>query len=192
MTSPVKSIIIFASGGGSNAKAIYEYAFKKNTFQIAAICSDKENPGVKDWADKVGIPFHHIPAKAMANSETHEFLKSFKPDLIVLAGYLRLIPAAFIHFFDGKTINIHPALLPKYGGKGMYGHFVHEAVVANSENETGLTIHWVNANYDEGHFICQVHIAIQPQDTPIEVAAKVLQQEHHWYPQVIEQCLNNV
>jgi phosphoribosylglycinamide formyltransferase 1 len=183
------SIIVFASGGGSNAKALYQYGKKTNTFSIATICSDKEEPGVKAFALENNIPFHHIPAKEMASEHTFHLLQPYNASLIVLAGYLRLVPLHFINFFNSKIVNIHPALLPKYGGKGMYGHFVHEAVVAAQDWQSGLTIHWVTPEYDKGAFIKQVHVPVYTHDTAEMLAQRVLQQEHYWYPRVVAELL---
>jgi phosphoribosylglycinamide formyltransferase-1 len=115
----------------------------------------------------------------------------FKPDLIVLAGFLWKIPLYLIKAYPQKIINIHPALLPKYGGKGMYGHFVHEAVLSNKEKESGISIHFVNEAYDEGTILLQKSIGINENDTAQSIADKVLTLEHQWYPKVIESLLEN-
>jgi phosphoribosylglycinamide formyltransferase 1 len=189
----MRSIIIFASGNGSNAKAIYNYGLKTKSYHVAAICSDKEFPGVRSWAESLDIPFHFIPVQSMPLAETHEFLfYNAQPTLIVLAGYLRLIPKTFIQFFNGQIINIHPALLPKFGGKGMYGHFVHEAVIAQKQTESGLTIHWVTEHYDQGSFICQVHVPVFKEDTHENLANRVLMQEHIWYPRAIVSTITSL
>jgi phosphoribosylglycinamide formyltransferase 1 len=189
----MRSIIIFASGNGSNARAIYQHGLKTKSYQVAAICSDKKFPGVRSWAESMGIPFHYIPVQSMPLAATHEFIfYNYQPTLVVLAGYLRLIPLSFIQFFNGQIINIHPALLPNFGGKGMYGHFVHEAVITQKQTESGLTIHWVNEQYDQGTYICQVHVPVYHQDTAQNLADRVLKQEHIWYPRMIVSVLNPI
>lgn len=185
----MQQLIVFASGGGSNAKALFNYGKKTNAFSIAAICSDKADPGVKAFAAENNIPFHYIPAKEMSAASTWELLQPYNAQLYVLAGYLRLIPEAFIDFCKGKIINIHPALLPHYGGKGMYGHFVHQAVIAARDWQSGLTIHWVTKDYDKGAFIKQVHVPVLQTDTAELLAQRVLAQEHYWYPRVVAQLL---
>ena len=133
-------------------------------------------------------PFH----KQIFNEEVFiDTLESYKPDLLVLAGFLWKIPDYMIMAFPNKIINIHPALLPKYGGKGMYGHFVHEAVIANHEKESGITIHFVNEHYDEGTVLLQKSIPVSIDDVPEELAKKVLKLEHEWYAKVIESLLKS-
>jgi phosphoribosylglycinamide formyltransferase-1 len=117
-------------------------------------------------------------------------LLHYQPDLIILAGFLWKLPPALVQAFPRRIINIHPALLPKYGGKGMYGHFVHEAVKAANEPESGITIHYVDELYDHGEYIHQSRVTLDPQDDPATIAQKVLQLEHYWYPRVIESLLN--
>jgi phosphoribosylglycinamide formyltransferase-1 len=183
-----KGILIFASGGGSNARAIHDYAMRTNSYHILAILSDKKDPGIKTWAQQVNIPFHTIDPRN--EKEIIEHVAQYQYSLIVLAGYLRLIPSSLIEAVKGRMVNIHPALLPKYGGKGMYGHFIHEAVIAADETESGLTIHWVSQEYDQGDYILQVHEAVKKTDTSETLATKILAQEHYWYPRVIEEILN--
>jgi phosphoribosylglycinamide formyltransferase 1 len=185
------SIIIFASGGGSNAIAIQEYAVASKKYKIACMVSNNPKAAVLQYAAKQGIP-SILVNKEMFQSETFiETLQAFQANLIVLAGFLWLIPKPFINAFANKIVNIHPSLLPKFGGAGMYGHYVHEAVVAAKEKESGITIHMVNEEYDKGKIIMQKSVAILPNDTAEDVAKKVLALEHLWYKKAIEQLLSN-
>jgi phosphoribosylglycinamide formyltransferase 1 len=177
------NIIIFVSGGGSNAKAIIEDSLTDNAYNVAAIFSNNENSGIISYAKQHQIPtvlFNYLQFK----NKPQDFLKIvevFNPQLIVLAGFLKQVPAYFIQAYPNTIINIHPALLPKYGGKGMYGHFIHEAVIANKETESGLTIHRVTEHYDEGEILLQVKVPIDTTDNAESLAAKILVQEHENY-----------
>jgi phosphoribosylglycinamide formyltransferase 1 len=188
-------IAIFLSGSGSNARKIIAY-FKghpspmnrdASTVSIALLVSNKPDLGAAAIAEENGIPLLSI-SKSMLYDEDL-FLKSLKAhdvDFIVLAGFLLLVPPYLVKHFEKKVVNIHPALLPKYGGKGMYGHHVHEAVKAAGETESGITIHFCNAHYDEGDIIFQAKIVIEPSDTPHDIARKVLALEHAHYAEVID------
>jgi phosphoribosylglycinamide formyltransferase 1 len=184
-----KQVILFASGGGSNVKAILHY-FKNNpNLHFPLIVCNKKQAGVIEIAHKNNIDVKLISKEEFQSEGFVEFLSSFSPDLIVLAGFLWQIPALMVQTFTNKIINIHPALLPKYGGKGMYGHHVHEAVVNNKESESGITIHYVNEHYDEGNIIFQDKVSLSPNDDALAVAKKVLSLEHANFPKVIEQLL---
>jgi phosphoribosylglycinamide formyltransferase-1 len=188
MRSP-KQILLFASGGGSNVAAILRYFQDKSDCAFPLIVSNNPSAGVIDIARKHGIDVLLLD-KTKLNSElivdTFDF---YKPDLIVLAGFLLKIPDFLVRHYPDKIVNIHPSLLPKFGGKGMYGHHVHEAVVAHGETESGITIHLVNEHYDEGTVLLQKRTPILPSDSAEDVAKKVLQLEHEWYAQVIESIL---
>ncbi|MCR9065321.1 MAG: phosphoribosylglycinamide formyltransferase [Cytophagales bacterium] len=187
-----KKVAIFASGGGSNAESIVNYFQDHEKIDITLFLTNNADAGVIGRGKKLNIPTLVFSKKNFAHSDVVvQLLKNQQIDFIVLAGFLWLIPESLIKAFPGKIINIHPALLPKYGGKGMWGHHVHEAVVANKEKESGITIHFVNQNYDEGEIIFQKSCAIEETDNPEEVAAKVLNLEHYHFPRVIEQCLTN-
>lgn len=185
----MKNVLLFASGGGSNVKAILHYF--KNSAQVSFPLIITNNPK----AGVIGIAQEHNIEVLIINKEifnTDIFVDTidfYKPDLIVLAGFLWKIPEYLVKTFPNKIINIHPALLPKYGGKGMYGHHVHEAVVDNHEKESGITIHFVNEHYDEGTILLQKSVALEAADTAETVAAKVLSLEHAWYAKVIESLL---
>lgn len=182
-----KRLAIFASGSGSNAEKIAEYFANRTDIEISLILSNNPQAGVIARARRLHIPVVLFDRKTFY--ETHriiEILQNEHIDLVVLAGFMMLIPEAMVRAFPNKIVNIHPALLPKYGGKGMYGHFVHEAVVAAKESESGITIHFVNERYDEGGIIFQATCEVTPTDTPEEVARKVQVLEHQHYPEVVE------
>lgn len=188
-----KRLAIFASGSGSNAEKIAEYFSGRTDIEIALILSNNPQAGVIARARRFQIPVVLFDRKTFY--ETHriiEILQNEHIDLVVLAGFMMLIPEAMVQAFPEKIVNIHPALLPKYGGKGMYGHFVHEAVVAAQELESGISIHFVNERYDEGDIIFQAICEVTPTDTPEEVAKKVQLLEHQHYPEVVDKLLNSL
>jgi len=185
-----KRIALFASGKGSNAQAIIDYLTDSEQLEVALIATNNKNAGVLEIAQAA-----HIPALIFSREEfTNEsfFMEQLKEvDYIVLAGFLWLIPAYLIKHFPDKIINIHPALLPKYGGRGMYGMKVHQTVCENKEAETGITIHFVNEHYDEGGIVLQEKVAVSADDTPEVIAQKVHMLEHYFYPRCIEKLWNN-
>jgi phosphoribosylglycinamide formyltransferase-1 len=181
---------VFASGGGSNARKIMEYFKDSRVAEVALVVSNKKNAGVLDIAREHDVPTMLIERQSFYDSqELLEELSKRDIQFIVLAGFLWLVPAYLVKAFKGKILNIHPALLPKYGGKGMYGHHVHEAVKAAGERESGPTIHFVNEHYDEGDVVFQARCAITPDDTAEDIARKVLALEHAHYPRIIEQVI---
>jgi len=185
-----KRIAIFASGSGSNAEKITEFFIDSTEVEISLILSNNPQAGVIARARKFQIPVVLFDKKTFYETEKIiQLLKQQHIDLIVLAGFMMLIPETMVKGFPDKIVNIHPALLPKYGGKGMYGHFVHEAVVAAKESQSGITIHYVNEHYDEGAIIFQAICLVSPTDTPEDVAQKVQMLEHQHYPEVIAQIL---
>ena len=184
----MKKIAIFASGSGSNAENIAQYFDKNENLNIECIYSNKADAFVLERAKKFNIPTFVFNRNDFYNTnKVLDSLKDYKVDLVVLAGFLWLIPTNLTENFT--IINIHPALLPKYGGKGMYGHHVHEAIVANKEPESGITIHYVNDKYDEGQIIFQAKCTVLPTDTADDVAAKVHKLEYEHFPKVIDQLL---
>ena len=187
----MKRIAIFASGGGSNAERIIEYFIEKNNeITVALIVSNRKEAGVMSIAKAYKIESIFIDRKTFFDTEVLlEELTFHQIDFIVLAGFLWLVPGYLVVGFPKKMLNIHPALLPKFGGKGMFGHHVHEAVKAAGETETGPTIHWVTKNYDEGATVFQAKTPISQTDSAEEIARKVLALEHRYYPKVIEQVL---
>jgi len=186
-----KNIAIFASGGGSNAQKMIDYFANSTTVNVALIVSNKADAGVLGIAERHGIPALVIQRNNFYHSEQLlEALRAADIDFIVLAGFLWLIPPYLIQAFPQKMVNIHPALLPKYGGKGMYGMHVHEAVKAAGEPETGITIHYVNEHYDEGDIVFAAKTALTPEDSPADIAQKVQQLEHAHFPRVVDQLVN--
>lgn len=186
------SLIIFASGKGSNAQAIIDY-FKANKLaSVALIVSNKADAGVLDIAAAEGIPSQIVGKQELASDNFIGQLQSYNPALIVLAGFLWKIPEAIVNAFPDRIINIHPALLPKYGGKGMYGQKVHEAVLSAGERESGITIHHVNEIYDEGSKILQAHCPVYSHDSTDTLAMRIHRLEHFFYPRTIEYLLENI
>ncbi|GAB5400883.1 MAG: phosphoribosylglycinamide formyltransferase [Aureisphaera sp.] len=185
-----KRIVVFASGSGTNAQNIIEY-FQQRTFaEVVHVLSNNEHAKVLDRAKSLNVSCSHFNRKELhSENGVLKTLLEQKPDLIVLAGFLWKFPELILNEFPDKVINIHPALLPKYGGKGMYGMNVHRAIVENEETETGITIHYVNQNYDEGAIVCQKTTTIEKGSTPEEVAKKVHELEYEYFPVVIEELL---
>jgi len=180
-------IVIFASGSGSNAENIVHYFSGSSEFQFPLIISNQPNAYVHKRAETLKIPsFTFTKEQFFDVKPVLELLTEYNIDAIVLAGFLLKIPTLLIQHFPDKIINIHPALLPKFGGKGMYGARVHQAVKEAGEPETGITIHYVNENYDDGNIIFQARCPISATDTAEMIAAKVHLLEHEYYPQVIE------
>lgn len=197
----MKKIAIFASGTGSNAQKIIEGPFrtspascwggeKKRPFEVALIVSNKPDAGVLKIARAHHIPSLIIEKEKFFRSNVYvELLKEKPIDLIVLAGFLWKIPDSLIKAFPNSIINIHPALLPKYGGKGMYGDKVHQAVIKSGDEESGITIHYVDEHYDNGDIIFQVKCPVMASDTAESLAARIHQLEYANYPKVIEELL---
>jgi phosphoribosylglycinamide formyltransferase 1 len=182
----MKNIAIFASGSGSNAENIIKYVEGNKEVKIALILTNNPNAGVLERAHRLSVPAL-VFNKTIFKDEAYmlETLSIHQIDYVILAGFLWLVPAYLIHSFPDKIINVHPALLPKYGGKGMWGHHVHEAVVANKEAETGITIHLVNEKYDEGRVLFQAKCEVLGTDTPEDVANKIHVLEFEHFPRVI-------
>lgn len=182
-----KKLAILASGSGSNAEKIIQYFKSNKEIEIVGILTNNENAGVTARAEKAGIAYHVFSKSEFEDgAPVLHFLKSHDVDVVVLAGFLLKISPKITAQYPDRIINIHPALLPKYGGKGMYGHYVHEAVINNQETESGITIHLVNDEYDEGEIIFQAKCSIHPQMGSKQLSAKVQQLEHQHYPKVIE------
>jgi len=181
-----RRIAIFASGSGSNAEKIAEHLTNSMDVEITLILSNSPKAGVIDRARRLHIPVLLFDRTTFyESSRVIRLLQEQQIDLIVLAGFMWLMPSELVQAFPNRIINIHPALLPKFGGKGMYGHFVHEAVVAAGETESGITIHYVNERYDEGQVIFQARCPVTPTDSPEDVARNVQKLEHEHYPRVI-------
>ena len=183
-------VVIFASGSGTNAENIINYFNRSDFVKVTFVLANKQNAGVLERAKKLNIP-SKVFSKLELNSDVFlQFLKK-EADFIILAGFLLKIPENLIQAFPKKIVNIHPALLPNYGGKGMYGMHIHQAIVTNKESKTGITIHYVNKNYDEGAIIFQKEVALTENDTPEDVAVKIHQLEQDNFPKVIEKVLLN-
>lgn len=183
-----KKIALFASGSGTNAQNIFDYFSGNEHVIVDSLWSNNPNAYALERAKKSGIDSFVFTKDEYLNSQNVlNLLKNRKVDLIVLAGFLWLIPVNLIQNF--KIINIHPALLPKYGGKGMYGMKVHQAVVDNKEIESGITIHLVNEKYDDGKILFQAKCPVLPSDTPEKVAEKVHELEYKYFPEIIEKVL---
>jgi formyltetrahydrofolate-dependent phosphoribosylglycinamide formyltransferase len=180
------NLAIFASGAGSNAQKIIEYFAGSDTVKVALVVCNKPGAGVLDIAAAVGIPVLVIEKERFFRGDAYlPQLKEKHIDMIILAGFLWKLPVTLIQAFPKKIINIHPALLPAYGGKGMYGHFVHEAVVANKEKESGISIHYVDEFYDHGEIIAQYKCIVDDTETPLSLAQKIHLLEHAHFPAAI-------
>jgi len=186
-------IAIFASGSGSNAQNIHEYFQGNSDVEISLILANKADAYVLERAKNMNVPSFVFTNKELQNTNiVIDKLSEYKIDFIVLAGFLLKIPSSLISAFPNKIVNIHPALLPKFGGKGMYGMHVHEAVVENKEKETGITIHFVNENYDEGQIIFQDRFDVAENDTADDVASKIHELEYKHFPRVIGEVIQNL
>jgi phosphoribosylglycinamide formyltransferase-1 len=184
-------IAIFASGAGSNAAKIIDYFRSHQDVAVALVVSNKPGAGVITIAEKEKIPVLIIDKEQFFRGDGYvPFLRSKNIDFIVLAGFLWKIPSTILSAYSNSIINIHPALLPKYGGKGMYGLNVHASVLSSGDHETGITIHYVDEHYDNGDVIFQEKCDVSPADTPETLAEKVHKLEHKHFPRVIEQVVS--
>ncbi|GAA4462824.1 phosphoribosylglycinamide formyltransferase [Nemorincola caseinilytica] len=186
------NLIIFASGTGTNAAAIIEWFKANGKARVSLIVCNKPGAGVLNIAEREGIPVMMIDRHTFDDDATVAALRAHAPALIILAGYLWKIPPALTQAFPDRIINIHPALLPSYGGKGMYGGNVHTAVIAAGETHSGITIHYVNEEYDKGNVILQAHCNVLPGDTPGALAKRIHKLEHYYFPRTIEFLLDNM
>ena len=187
----MKKIVIFASGSGTNAENIIRHFKATKTASVEAVFTNKADAQVIQRAEKYQVNSKVFIKNDLVTGKVLQEINSIQPDLIVLAGFLLKFPETIVAAYPDKIINIHPALLPKYGGKGMYGMHVHRAVVENKESKTGITIHYVNENYDEGNIIFQKEVTVLISDTPEVVAAKIHELEQDHFPVVIEKLLTN-
>ncbi|RZP06293.1 MAG: phosphoribosylglycinamide formyltransferase [Flavobacteriales bacterium] len=191
MNNTNKKVIIFASGSGSNALKIFEYFNNNQNVIIDSIYCNNPRANVINIFQKLNIKTVLFNKKEFYESTFLETIRNTNPDLIVLAGFLLKIPEKIVSAFENRIINIHPSLLPKYGGKGMYGLNIHKEVILNKEKLSGFTIHYVNQEYDKGAVIFQKKIKINEKETPESLSSKVLKLEHENYPLIIEKILNN-
>ncbi len=185
----MKKIVLFASGSGSNAEKIILHFNKNKEGNVVGVLTNNPNAKVLEKAQKHAVPTMVFSKQELEDGSVLEKINQLQPDLIVLAGFLLKFPEAIIAAYPNKIINIHPALLPKYGGKGMYGKHVHQAVLDNKEKETGISIHYVNEHYDEGGIIFQKKINVENCKTQEEIAYKIQELEHQHFPEVIHRLL---
>ena len=188
-----KKLAIFASGSGSNAENICNYFANSSDIEVVLMCTNKRDAYIVKRAEKLDIPVIFISKSELNNfDDLHKKLQSAKVDIIILAGFLLKLPAIMIEYYPNRILNIHPSLLPKYGGKGMYGNKVHKAVLENKETESGISIHFVNQNYDEGEVILQEKCVISEDETLETLTEKIHQLEHNYLPIAIEKTLKNL
>ena len=187
----MKNIAILVSGSGTNCENIIRYFQDSDQVRVSLVISSRADAYALVRASKLGVP-----TQVMSKSEFSDesllmpLLRQYQVDFIVLAGFLLMVPDFLLSAYPQKIVNIHPSLLPKYGGKGMWGHHVHEAVKAAGDTETGITIHWVSEICDGGEIIAQYHTPLTPDDTPDDIAAKVHMLEQQYYPKVIEEIIS--
>ena len=186
----LKNLVIFASGSGSNAEKIFEYFKDSNEVSITHIFSNNPEAGVISRAERLAIPCTIFTRAEYKDGTLLKKIQSLNTDWVILAGFLWLVPSDFIQAYPQRIVNLHPALLPKFGGKGMYGMHVHRAVVENKETQTGITIHYVNENYDEGKIIFQKIVNLTGTESPDEVAEKIYELEQTHFPLIIEKIIN--
>ena len=189
----MKRIAIFASGSGSNAQKIMEHFKRNKDVEVALVLTNNPDAYVLQRADNFEIPSQVVDRETFYHSDSIlKMLETLQIDLIILAGFLWLVPESLINAFPRRMINIHPSLLPLYGGKGMYGKRVHQAVLANQDTESGITIHYVNAHFDEGEIIHQAKFKIEPGDDLEMIIYKGQHLEHTYYPKIIENLLKKL
>jgi phosphoribosylglycinamide formyltransferase-1 len=187
----MKKIIVFASGSGTNAENIIKYFSKTKIASVVSVFTNNASAKVIERAKNHQIPVEIFSKSELLERNVLQKIQEIDPDLIVLAGFLLKFPENIIEKYPNKIINIHPALLPNYGGKGMYGMHIHRAIVNNKEKETGISIHYVNENYDEGGIIFQKNVALTAQDTPETVAEKIHELEQKYFPEIIQAVLED-
>lgn len=186
----MKKIAIFASGSGSNAENLVRYFKNHTVIQINMMVSDRSKAYVFERMQQFSIPSFYRDTEAFENGSVLKLLKEREIDWIVLAGFLKLLPEAITTAYPNKIVNIHPALLPDFGGKGMYGKHVHEAVINAGVTKTGITIHYVNEHFDEGEIIAQYETAVLPDDTAATIAEKIHNLEMKWFPATVEKIID--
>lgn len=188
-----KRMAIFVSGSGTNCENIIQHFANHDNVEVALVWSNRADAYALKRAEKYSIPTIVMGRKDFNDAnKVLPVLEEYRIDFIVLAGFLLMIPNFLVQAYDHRMVNLHPALLPKYGGKGMYGHHVHEAVKVAGEKETGMTVHWVSEICDGGEIIAQYKIPLSPEDTPDDIAAKEHELEMKYFPKVIEQVINDI
>lgn len=193
MERPVR-LAILASGSGSNAASIMRYFADAENVEIAFVGCNRppERAGIYERTRALGLETTRFTKSDLVEGRLLKILQDAQIDWVILAGFLMHMPPAFVQAFTGRMLNIHPALLPKFGGQGMYGMHVHEAVIAAGEKESGMTVHWVTEAYDEGGIVFQASCEVNPDDTPQDLANRVMQLEHTYYPRTIAACIESV
>ncbi len=184
-----KKLAIFASGTGSNAVNLYSFFKNSLIIDIAIICTNNKYSGIVEKVEGLGIPLCVFSKEDLKNGKVLNVLKKNDVDWIVLAGFLLKIPESYIVDFPQKIINIHPSLLPKFGGKGMYGKHVHKAVIDSGDKESGISIHYVNKNYDEGNIIFQKSCQINEKESVLSLSIKIQKMEHLYFPKIIQKLV---
>lgn len=183
---------ILASGSGTNSQRLMEHFAASPVAEVALVGCDQPQARVLQRAWDMGVPSYLFNGKDLKEGRVEQELRQARIDLIILAGFMRLIPAALVQAWPGRILNIHPSLLPRHGGKGMYGHHVHEAVLAAGDKESGITIHLVNERYDDGRVLFQAKCPVLPDDTPDSLAGRIHALEHAHYPRVVEEYLGGL
>jgi len=188
-----KKLAIFASGSGSNAENICNYFAESSDIEIVLICTNRRDAFIVKRANKLNIPVYIFSKSELDNFvDLHKKLQNIEVDIIILAGFLLKLPSTMVDSYSNRIINIHPSLLPKYGGKGMYGGNIHKAVIENKETESGISIHFVNQNYDEGEIILQEKCFISSNETVETLIQKIQKLEHNYFPIAIEKTLKKL
>ena len=189
----LKKLAIFASGSGSNAENICNYFTDSSDIEVVLICTNKQDAFIVKRANKLNIPVYIFSKSELNNFvDLHKKLQNIEVDIIILAGFLLKLPAIMVNSYSNRIINIHPSLLPKYGGKGMYGGNIHKAVIENKEAESGISIHFVNQNYDEGKIILQEKCVVSSNETVETLIQKIQKLEHNYFPIAIEKTLKKL
>jgi phosphoribosylglycinamide formyltransferase-1 len=189
----MKRIAVFASGSGTNAENLIRYFRTKPGARVELVLSNRPGAGVLERARGLGVETEIFNRDTFyGSSEVADLLRSKSIDFLVLAGFLWLVPDGLLEAFKGRIVNIHPALLPRYGGKGMYGEHVHRAVIDSGDTESGITIHYVNREYDKGDIIFQARCPVRKNDTPATLASRVHELEYRHFPEVVEQLLDKL
>ena len=188
-----KKLAIFASGSGSNTKNICNYFAESSDIKVVLICTNREDAFIVKRANKLNIPVYIFSKSELNNFvDLHKKLQNIEVDVIILAGFLLKLPAIMVDNYPNRIINIHPSLLPKYGGKGMYGSNIHKAVIKNKELESGISIHFVNQNYDEGKIILQKKCSISADESVETLMHKIHKLEHNYFPVAIEKTIKKL
>ena len=188
-----KKLAIFASGSGSNAENICNYFAESSDIKVVLICTNREDAFIVKRANKLNIPVYIFSKSELNNFvDLHKKLQNIEVDVIILAGFLLKLPTIMVDNYPNRIINIHPSLLPKYGGKGMYGSNIHKAVIKNKELESGISIHFVNQNYDEGEIILQKKCSISDNESVETLIHKIHKLEHNYFPFAIEKTIKKL